>query len=775
MKNIISGISFFLLGYISFAQSEISSTVGYWSDYLPYLNVKHVTFAKDKVYGATDFALIQIDIETKQARRLSRINGLTDIGITALSYNIQNDILFIGYANGNIDLLKNGVITNVSDVLRQSILSSKQINNFTHKGDSVFLATGFGILLIDAKSGLIRETFIIGNNETFVDVNEVYLEGKDIYAATKIGLFKSTIDNPSIRNFQGWTLDISAPSFVNGFDKIGRYNNQLMLVRNANGFRNDTAYVFDNQSNSWQIFELFEGEDIKAIQQNDNNTVMVAYSTSIEVFDEDWQIVRRAFTYGESGSILPNSAEMHPDGTVAIADVFNGLVLNYDVFASEVYNLISPPVPTVSRIFSDKIGTYVAAGFREGDGAGFLEPRFYTYESGIWNDISLKGNEALDTITDIVSVQRVPNKTNEFFATSFIGGLLHYRDGKVINQYNFTNSALSKVSSPGVFYTRTTDLAFDNSDNLWIANSRVNAPLVLKTKDNKWISFDFSELASEPSTGQILIDRNNNKWLILQQAGILVFNENGTFDNTDDDQVRLLTNSENNGNLPSNEVRCIVEDRRGEIWIGTVQGLAVIYGTSRILTEGGAQRVFIEQDGRTSYLLENEVITAICVDGANQKWIGTQNSGVFLMSANGSEEIHHFTRNNSPLFSNNIIDIAVSPENGEVFLATDKGIIGYRGSATEPNESYDDVYAYPNPVNRDYTGIVAIKGLMANSDVRITDIAGNLVHQTFADGGMALWDQNNLSGKRVVPGVYLAYCVTREGTQAIVIKILIQN
>jgi len=185
----------------------------------------------------------------------------------------------------------------------------------------------------------------------------------------------------------------------------------------------------------------------------------------------------------------------------------------------------------------------------------------------------------------------------------------------------------------------------------------------------------------------------------------------------------------------------------------------------------------VEQDGHFQYLLETEVVTAIAVDGANRKWIGTQKAGVFLMSEDGTEQILHFDENSSPLLSNNITSIAINHETGEVFFGTDKGIISYKSTATKGSDKFkkEDVYAYPNPVREDYEGIIAIKGLVTNAVVKITDISGTLIYETIAEGGQAIWNGKNFNGEKAHTGVYLVFASNEDGSETIVTKILVIN
>ena len=262
-------------------------------------------------------------------------------------------------------------------------------------------------------------------------------------------------------------------------------------------------------------------------------------------------------------------------------------------------------------------------------------------------------------------------------------------------------------------------------------------------------------------------------------TGLIVYNDNGSLAFPDDDRSIKLTTGVGKGNLNSNDIFTIVADLDGEIWVGTNNGISVFYSPESVFDGGNfdSQQILVEQDGYVQYLLESEAVTDIVIDGANRKWIGTSNAGVFLMSEDGTEEVYHFTTENSPIFSNQITSLGVDQLSGEVFIGTDRGIISFRGDATWGTSEFvnNDVYAYPNPVEPDYEGLIAIKGLVRDADVKISDAAGNVVFATTANGGQATWDGNKLTGGRAKSGVYLVFASNEDGKQTFVTKILFIN
>jgi ligand-binding sensor domain-containing protein len=327
----------------------------------------------------------------------------------------------------------------------------------------------------------------------------------------------------------------------------------------------------------------------------------------------------------------------------------------------------------------------------------------------------------------------------------------------------------------GEDYCRIAGVDFDNENNLWVTNSSVPNPISVRKTDGKWKSFHFEGVISNILLSEIIVTGNNHKWVILPNGnGLFVFDNMGTIDNENDDQYKKLSIIDENGKIITNRTYSLVEDLTGDIWVGTDQGVVVYYNPENIFDDESfhANRVVLTIGDATDYLLKTEVINSIAVDGANRKWIGTEGSGVYLVSKDGTEEINHFTEDNSPLLSNKIVDIGINHESGEVFFATEKGLISYRGSATMGNDEFKDVYVYPNPVRENYEGDITIRGLVSDVNVKITDISGNIVYETTAEGGQATWDGKNFDGRRPSTGVYLVFCTNDDGSKTHITKLL---
>ncbi|MCD4664769.1 MAG: Por secretion system protein, partial [Bacteroidales bacterium] len=395
-----------------------------------------------------------------------------------------------------------------------------------------------------------------------------------------------------------------------------------------------------------------------------------------------------------------------------------------------------------------------------------------------WNTINIINDDTYGTIFDLVSVAINPFNHNQVFAGAWNDGLVEFINNEVANVYGNTNSSLEPIPVYG--YYRIGGLAFDESGNLWVTNSSVTNVLSVRQPDGAWKSFFLGSTSSANLVGKLITNSYGQKWILSNKHEIFVFNENGTINNDSDNDYKMLTSGSGNGNMPGIKVFSIAEDKDGEIWIGTDQGVAVFYSPENVFTNYNfdAQQILVPRNDGTDLadiLLENEAITAIAVDGANNKWIGTDRSGIYKLSPDGQNEIHHFTEQNSPLFSNNITSIAINHVSGEVFFGTAKGIISFKSTATEGGETNNDVYAFPNPVRPGYNGVIAINGLVQNASFKITDISGNLIFGGRAEGGRAIWDGKNFDGRKAQTGVYLVFVTNDDGSEKIVTKILFIN
>ncbi len=744
-----------------------------WRDHLPYSQTLAVAAAKDKIFCATPSSLFYYDAADDQLKRLNTINGLSEVNITAINFDEQSGYLVVAYENANIDLIHDNQIYNISDIKRKSMVGSKRINRISFHQQLAYLSCDFGIVVLDPIRKEIKETYQMGSGSKILSIYETVFTDTSIIAATSAGLYSANFDAGNLNDFNSWHRDNTLPKPTATYNDVAVHSSGIYANIPGVAYGTDTMMV--KQNGQWQPFTELGNEPLHQIKTY-GDTLLFVMEYSFKYFYNNMQSSFLAYTYGDKGP-MPADVSFDAKGWAWIADKKEGLVKSKVQWQYQFCMPNGPAFKNSFSITSSNGGIWVASGGVQTNwDAAYVNKGIYHFSDQKWSSYNASNTDVFDTISDVVYVYTSPFDASEVYVSSWGKGLIRLKNYQVNTIYNTTNSSLSNSTFyPG--FLAVGGLCMDDEKNLWVANGFNPYGLSYRKPNGTWKSFNLSPYVTDQPLNGLLIDDWGQKWVVIARGGgILVYDDNGTPDNTADDHKTKITSAVNQGHLPSMGVNSIAKDKEGGIWIGTDKGVAVIYSPENVFSgyNYDAQQIYVEQDGITQYLLESEVVTAVVIDGANRKWFGTRNSGVFLMSENGATLVHHFDRSNSPLLSNNIYSIAIEHESGEVFFGTENGIISYRGTATQGAEAQvEKLNIFPNPVKPDFNGLIAIKPLVDQADVKITDLDGNLVHQTTALGGQAVWNGNNLHGERVASGVYLVMVTDAEGKQTAMGKILI--
>ena len=747
--------------------------IGQWRDELPYTLCNSLTDAGSRIYISTPYAVFYYDKQDNTIIRITKITGLSDIGISTINYNQEYNTLVIAYSNANIDLIKNNTIINISDIKRKSILGNKTINNIYFIGKDAYLSCGFGIVVLDISKEEIRDTYYIGKDGSQVNVLALTKDQNDsLFAASERGIYKAYAKDPNLANFASWHKDSKIDSTAT-YNTITYFAGKVIVNKKQGSATSDTICMFSD--GTWTRWLRGAYNPVMHIESNDKY-LMVAYNYLVTVSTAtDFTLFTNV-----PGSAFPQDAIADKDGWFWVGDTYSG-VTSYDpaTYTITPYNLSGPAKALAFSMTSRGNDLYIAPGGRNGSfDPLYIQPQIYHFDNTNWKNLSGYNNPVMASCYDVLSIAIDPNDHKHAFAATYGRGMLELYNDSVIRRFTESNSTLGRyTSSPDTADIRVGGVTFDANGNLWAVTSHNNRCLSMK-KGDKWYPYTIP-IVNEDDLGQILVNKLGQVWILMRFGNqnpnsILVFTDNGTPDNIADDQSKLLNSSVGSGNIPGTTVYAIAEDNKGEIWIGTEKGVAVFYSPENVFSEQNfdAQQILVTQGLNVQYLLENETVTAIAVDGANQKWIGTDRGGVFLFSEDGTKQIYHFTAENSPLLSDRITCIALN-QDGDVFYGTDKGVISFRATATPGGDVNANVYAFPNPVKSDYEGYIAVKGLVTNAQVRITDVNGTLVYSTRAEGGQAVWDGKNFHGVKAQTGVYLVYAANDTGSEKVVTKILI--
>jgi streptogramin lyase len=390
----------------------------------------------------------------------------------------------------------------------------------------------------------------------------------------------------------------------------------------------------------------------------------------------------------------------------------------------------------------------------------------------LWTNIKYEDLEASvgGTPTDLIKATINPQATNEVYMSSFQFGLLKIVDEVPTILYDETNSPLDKIGDAGI---RIYGSEFDNQGNLWFLQTKPDEGLIKLTPNGQFQKIDITAIIPNPNSElaltKLALSRENYAFFGTYENGVIGYNPTTKTFNK-------LNEGTGNGNLPSANVRALTFDNQNRLWIGTLKGLRVLFSPGSFFEQGSnpeSQAIIFLEDGVAQELLFEQSITAIEVDGSNNKWVATATSGVFYLSPNGQETLLRFTKDNSPLPSNNVQDISIDPFTGVVYFATTQGLVAYKGTATAPSDNLDNVHAFPNPVRPGFNGNVTIDGLTAQANVKITDITGSLVFEQTSEGGSVLWDTTAFGRYKVRSGVYLVLVTTEDNAETKVSKIMI--
>ena len=744
------------------------SEIGEWKLYPSYHNATYCQMAGDKLYILASGALYSYNKSDNEMRLYDKINTLSDIDITHIAYCNEIKALVIIYSNANIDVLyDNEEIYNLSD-FKNKILPDKKINNITIQGATAYLSTVFGVVDIDLENLEFRNTYNTG-----LDTQYTYIFNGRLYTATKSGLYYCETS----KNM----LDKSNWEKVNNsvIKTIRELNGKLYCLTEEGKFaeiitQSNTLRVVDGNDNYSYFYQ--DGDNLIAVSSK--RIVELTSNGSNKICDLD---KKYNFILKDKDTFWCCSGY---DGVV------ESFVENKTIKAKSEPLLPNSPIRNYCEFmkFTSDDKLLVAGGNLNYFDVTFYDGTLMEYDYNNYKWINLPE----DTIkkatglryVNICSVDEDPTEPGHYFASSFGYGLYEFRDGKFVKHYSFNNSSLESAVPNNKAYVRVSSVKFDEEGNLWCINTtNVDNIVKILKKDGEWVSLNYKDIEYKETMVHPYIDSRGWLWIVSLQSepGIFCAKLNGTpFDTSDDESKIWLHKFTNQDGVSYDiyQVYALTEDHNGSIWVGTNTGVFVIDNPKEFFKEGTFKQIKVPRNdgtGLADYLLSGTYIKSIEVDGANRKWIGTNDNGVYLISADGLETIHHFTTENSQLPSDCIESIAINGKSGEIFIGTDKGIASYMSDATRPEEKLENsnIYAYPNPVKADYSGNISIVGLTHDCNVKIVDANGFLINEGNSNGGMYSWNGRNQRGEKVASGVYYVLTYDSNGDEGVATKILI--
>jgi hypothetical protein len=760
---------------VPFCNLNAQLAMGKWRTHLAYNQVTQIAQSENKIFAVSEGALFSIDKEDLGMEFYSKLSGLSDVNISRIEYDKINKQLLITYNNGNIDIMTEGGIINIPDLYMKQMSASKSVNQIRFLGDRAYLACDFGIMVVNMTKREIADTYFIGPNGTELRIIATTTFQDDIYAISKDKLYKATLNSPNISNYQYWETVNNLPG-SGDLKALVSFAGKIIILR-------DNKLYYLDQNNVWTA--LFHDLSIGTLNISDNKMFIVHDYNQLYIADDQFN---KHMVEG-IGFVYDTEYDEERDITWLAAGNFG--LLTFDENATNRITEYKPKGPALNRPFDMTFSgnkLFVTAGGRWSSQDN-REGTLMIFENAQWTNILGKDIEPVTgkRVKDFMNVAVDPSDNGHFFVTSYGTGLYEFRNNEFHKWYNHLNSTIETVVDGDPFnYIRLDGAVFDKNGNLFFVNSGAGNAIKILDATGSWHQLRFTG-ATNPTMGDFLISNlnQNQKWIasVRYKPGIFVYDDNGTITDNSDDKSKFFSNfrdadEEGNTITPAN-ILCLAQDKDGVIWAGTEQGPLLFYNTSKVFDEGyTCTRVKIPRNDGTEladYLLKDEKIKAIAIDGANRKWLGTETSGIFLMSENGQQTIQHFTTENSPLLSNDILSISINPLSGEVFIGTGKGLISFQSDAVNAEDTFNNVHAYPNPVRENYNGIITITGLVTDTQVKITDLNGNLICETVSNGGIATWDGKDVRGRKVNTGIYLVICANSDGTQSTATKILFIN
>ena len=734
--------------------------IGYWRSHLPYNTAVGLATDGSTIFAAATQAFFTYSSANNSMEPYSKVEGMSDIGMQCIGYDRLTNTAVLVYSDGNIDLFKDNTFYNIPDLKVKTISGDKTVNQVYTENGIAYLSSSIGILVIDLKSHNITETYQFINNNQLVPVSCFGKANGYYYAATTAGLYRADTSNPELQNFQVWQIIDSTRSLL----QIATVNNRLFASNSK------SVYALINDTFQLAYTPKFALEHIDA----GNGSLLISefspttYQGRVKMMSLADSITD-SFICGD-----PVQAIQLGDNSYWVADSYYGL-MKRDGNQADKY---APPGPTDAYcfdIYANNKNVWVAHGgyddlFRNLGNrdclSNLVDDKWVSYQAYTY--------QPFDTLTDFVSVVK-DEVSGTVYMSSFLSGLFILKsDGSYELVKQGSNSVFdSSAAYFGDGQRMVIGTALDNERNLWVTTLYARHQLYARAvADGTWYKF----LVPGPENGgETIVDDNDQIWYVNDNgAGVTVYNYNQTLSNASDDMSYHLSTGVGYGNLPSNNVFCIAKDLNNSIWIGTDNGIGIVSNCAAPFAQTppcDANLPIVQYDQFAGYLFAGNVVKTIAVDGGNRKWVGTDN-GVWLLSPDAQTIIYRFTVDNSPLPSNTVRKIAIDKVTGDVYIGTDAGLISYRSTATEGGTANQDVKIFPNPVKSGYEGTIAINGLVANADVRITDINGQLVYKTTAFGGQAVWNGLDYTGHRPQTGVYLVFISSSDGSQTYAGKIV---
>lgn len=774
MRHILTII---LFSFFSFTVLAANFNTTGWKTYLSYNNTNSVEESNDQVFVVAEGSLYTYGKDDNSIKQYYKGNGLNDNTISLIRYNKQTKSLLIIYDNSNIDILEGGVATNLPYLSTSTSIRDKQINSVLVNDEYAYLSTAFGIVVVNMAKKEIKDTYKLSLN-----ITSCAIQNGNIYASTtnkaevSSGIIYASLKENLLDKANWKPYGLSNLSDSHTISAIASFKNTLFYLVSQQGifYENNGELSRIINSSTLKYMKVI-GEKLACI---DNSRVFIVSDT--QKFDQINLSINDISTYQTDKYWIAEGSKglrsIQRKGSNSFEALNEPIILD-GPYSNSAFDIVCKN----DKVYMIIGGKDLLNGKRFDKGGYIL-----TYDYDKWSFIDPKEAQKKLNLPrnprDYTSIAVTTDDSNDeiVYASSMGDGVIQYKNGTPVQSYNEKNAFKETAGGYGSGYCYIDGLAFDKNGNLWMTSSEVNHAVLVLDKAGAWHRLDIEQLRGVYTINDILITSTNDKWIYVPRntPKLVMIPNSESLDEVSSYEFTTLIDTDGKELTPSNYT-CVAEDKDGYIWVGTNRG-AVYFTKPRISsTEDKAAtrctrvKYTNEETGNLAYFLDNVVVTTLKVDAGNRKWIGTKGNGVYVLDNDNETIVYQFNTTNSPLLSDNIYDIEINDKTGEVFIGTDKGLNSYQGEASEGKSDYSEIYAYPNPVRPEHMDKVTIVGLMDNSNVKITDLNGNIIYQTKSLGGQAIWNCRNASGSRVATGVYLVLASTEEASESVVTKIIV--
>lgn len=774
MRHILTII---LFSFFSFTVLAANFNTTGWKTYLSYNNTNSVEESNDQVFVVAEGSLYTYGKDDNSIKQYYKGNGLNDNTISLIRYNKQTKSLLIIYDNSNIDILEGGVATNLPYLSTSTSIRDKQINSVLVHDEYAYLSTAFGIVVINMAKKEIKDTYKLSLN-----ITSCAIQNGNIYASTtnkaevSSGIIYASLKENLLDKANWKPYGLSNLSDSHTISAIASFKNTLFYLVSQQGifYENNGELSRIINSSTLKYMKVI-GEKLACI---DNSRVFIVSDT--QKFDQINLSINDISTYQADKYWIAEGSKglrsIQRKGSNSF-EVLNEPIILDGPYSNSAFDIVCKN----DKVYMIIGGKDLLNGKRFDKGGYIL-----TYDYDKWSFIDPKEAQKKLNLPrnprDYTSIAVTTDDSNDeiVYASSMGDGVIQYKNGTPVQSYNEKNAFKETAGGYGSGYCYIDGLAFDKNGNLWMTSSEVNHAVLVLDKAGAWHRLDIEQLRGVYTINDILITSTNDKWIYVPRntPKLVMIPNSESLDEVSSYEFTTLIDTDGKELTPSNYT-CVAEDKDGYIWVGTNRG-AVYFTKPRIssaedkaATRCTRVKYTNEETGNLAYFLDNVVVTTLKVDAGNRKWIGTKGNGVYVLDNDNETIVYQFNTTNSPLLSDNIYDIEINDKTGEVFIGTDKGLNSYQGEASEGKSDYSEIYAYPNPVRPEHMDKVTIVGLMDNSNVKITDLNGNIIYQTKSLGGQAIWNCRNANGSRVATGVYLVLASTEEASESVVTKIIV--